>query len=176
MNVFFGHRECRKQCLFIHLLIIILPKNQLFCVYLCHIADTLTHHFTSSMWLTLEFVRHQLAKFMICIILQDWRGNIKSLKLANLSRETNSINKIQKESFFIYFSLGEEVVWHLSKVTNTFCVSSVLIITAYCTDLPAMVHPTISNHLKCQDLVVVEGERFKVECINWQCQNVFFNM
>ena len=93
---FFGQRECRKQCLFIHLLIIILPKNQLFCVYLCHIADTLTHHYTSSMWLTLEFVRHQLAKFMICIILQDWRGNIKSLKLANLSRETNSINKIQK--------------------------------------------------------------------------------
>ena len=93
---FFGYRECRKQCLFIHLLIIILPKNQLFCVYLCHIADTLTHHFTSSMWLTLEFVRHQLAKFMICIILQDWRGNIKSLKLANLSRETNSINNIQK--------------------------------------------------------------------------------
>ena len=93
---FFGQRECRKQCLFIHLLIIILPKNQLFCVYLCHIADTLTHHYTSSMWLTLEFVWHQLAKFMICIILQDWRGNIKSLKLANLSRETNSINKIQK--------------------------------------------------------------------------------
>ena len=93
---FFGQRECCKQCLFIHLLIIILPKNQLFCVYLCHITDTLTHHYTSSMWLTLEFVRHQLAKFMICIILQDWRGNIKSLKLANLSRETNSINKIQK--------------------------------------------------------------------------------
>lgn len=93
---FFGQRECRKQCLFIHLLIKILPKNQLFCVYLCHIADTLTHHYTSSMWLTLEFVRHQLAKFMICIILQDWSGNIKSLKLANLSRETNSINKIQK--------------------------------------------------------------------------------
>lgn len=93
---FFGQRECRKQCLFIHLLIIILPKNQLFCVYLCHIADALTHHYTSSMWLTLEFVWHQLAKFMICIILQDWRGNIKSLKPANLSRETNSINKIQK--------------------------------------------------------------------------------
>ena len=66
---FFGYRECRKQCLFIHLLIIILPKNQLFCVYLCHIADTLimTHHYTSSMLLTLEFVWHQLAKFMICI-------------------------------------------------------------------------------------------------------------
>ena len=95
---FFGQRKCRKQCLFTHLLIIILPKNQLFCVYLCHIADALTHHYTSSMWLTLEFVRHQLAKFMICIILQDWRGNIKSLKLANLSRETNSINKIQKNA------------------------------------------------------------------------------
>ena len=75
---FFGQRECRKQCLFIHLLIIILPKNQLFCVYLCQTADTLTHHYTSSMLLTLEFVWHQLAKFMICIILQDWRGNVKA--------------------------------------------------------------------------------------------------
>ena len=94
MVFFFGQRECRKQCLFIHLLIIILPKNQLFCV--CHKADTLIHHYTSSVWLTLELVWHQLAKFMICIIFQDSRGNIKSLKLANLSRETNSINKIQK--------------------------------------------------------------------------------
>ena len=56
-------------------------------------SDSSLHQFNvAHSWICL----HQLAKFMICIILQDWRGNIKSLKLANLSRETNSINKIQK--------------------------------------------------------------------------------
>ena len=96
MNVFFWPKEV-SQAMPIHTFTHYnITQEPAVCVYLCHIADTLTHHYTSSMWLTLEFVRHQLAKFMICIILQDWRGNIKSLKLANLSRETNSINKIQK--------------------------------------------------------------------------------